>query len=91
MIDDSAVIENSVIKEPCFIGRNAVIRDTVLGPHVSIGENTLVEGSVISNSMIQSDSEIRKLNAHNSMIGNYVDLRGNSAELSIGDYSRIKY
>ena len=91
LIHDSAAIENALIKEPCFIGTNAVIRDTVLGPHVSVGENTVVEGSVISNSILQSNTKLYKLNAHNSMIGNYVDLRGNSADLSIGDYSRIKY
>jgi glucose-1-phosphate thymidylyltransferase len=90
LIDASATIENAVIKPPCFIGQGAVIRDTVLGPHVSVGEKTLIEGSVISNSIIQTNSVLKNLNVHNSMIGSFVELSGQQADLSIGDHTKIE-
>jgi glucose-1-phosphate thymidylyltransferase len=88
-IHNTAVIENSLVREPCFIGRNAIIRNAVIGPYVSIGENSLVEDAVVSNSIIQSGSKIRQVNIHNSMIGNYVDLKGRRPIYNVGDYTVI--
>ncbi len=91
LIHKSVKIENSVIKEPCFIGKNAIIRNSIIGPHVSIGDNSNIDGSIISNSIIQSNTKLTNLNAHNSMIGNYVEIMGNSADLSIGDYTKLEF
>jgi glucose-1-phosphate thymidylyltransferase len=77
---------NSVIIEPCFIGENVVIENSVIGPHVSVGEKTRISGSVISNSIIQTHSVIQNKIIHNSMIGNFVELTGNKEDLSIGDF-----
>jgi glucose-1-phosphate thymidylyltransferase len=91
LVDNSAIIENSVIKEPCYIGKNARITNAVIGPYVSVGENTIIEHSVISNTIIQSDSRLIHVNLHNSMVGNFVELSGKPADLSIGDYSQIEF
>lgn len=91
LIDDTAIIENSVIKEPCFIGKNVKISNAVIGPHVSVGDNTQIEGSVVSNSIIQSNTRLCNINLHNSMVGNFVELSGKPANLSIGDYSQIEF
>lgn len=90
LVHSSATIENSVINEPCYLGPDVVIRNSVIGPHVSVGEKTFVEDSVISNSIIQSSSNIKSLNTHNSMIGSYVDINGVQSDLNIGDYTRLK-
>jgi len=37
LINTSAVIENSAIISPCFIGKNARIKNSTIGPGVSIG------------------------------------------------------
>lgn len=91
LIDESVTIENSRILEPCYIGKNAVIKNSVIGPHVSIGENTSIESSVIRNSMVQSNTVLTNLNLHNSMIGNYVEITAEAADLSIGDYTCSKH
>jgi glucose-1-phosphate thymidylyltransferase len=87
MIAANLIKENSVIIDPCFIGENVEIRNSVIGPHVSISENTKIDNSVISNSIIQSNSILSNLILHNSMLGNNVNVEGESKELSLGDYS----
>ncbi|NTW33938.1 MAG: hypothetical protein HGB12_15205, partial [Bacteroidetes bacterium] len=87
LISSSAIIENSVIIQPCFLGENVKINNSIIGPHVSVGENTSVEHSVITNSIIQSNTIVSCVNIDNSMIGNYVKYLGGKKEVSIGDYT----
>jgi len=85
--DETAIIENSIIIQPCYLGANAKISNSIIGPHVSIGENTVIDYSVITDSIIQSNSKISCVNLDNSMIGNYVEYFGSKKEVSIGDYT----
>lgn len=80
-------LNNSKIIEPCFIGENVIITDSTIGPHVSVGDNTIIEKSVVTNSIIQTNSKIRNATLSNSMLGNFVEYSGNSSDASIGDYS----
>ncbi|MFW9964732.1 MAG: sugar phosphate nucleotidyltransferase [Candidatus Sifarchaeia archaeon] len=57
-IDESAIIENSEIIEPCFIGKNARIINSTIGPYVSIGERVEVKDSKVSQSIIEQDTMI---------------------------------
>ncbi|MCZ2444262.1 MAG: nucleotidyltransferase [Flavobacteriales bacterium] len=79
--------ENSVIVEPCYIGKNVEIRSSVIGPHVSIGDGTRILNAVISNSIIQQQCIIEKAVIKNSMLGNHVQYKQAAKDLSIGDYS----
>jgi glucose-1-phosphate thymidylyltransferase len=87
LIHSSLKLDNSLVIEPCFIGENVVLKDSVVGPHVSLGAGTLVTRSIITNSIIQTNSKITDLRIDNSMIGNYTDLKGKALEYSISDYS----
>jgi len=87
LVSSTHVSQNSVIIEPCYIGENVKLLNSVIGPHVSIGDNSIIEDSVIKNSIIQTHSKISCANIHNSMFGNYVDFKNTNSELSIGDYS----
>jgi len=86
-ISETVKVENSIIIQPCFIGENVQIINSIIGPHVSIGENTTIDFSVITNSIIQSNTKISCVNLDNSMIGNYVEYFGSKKEVSIGDYT----
>ena len=90
LVAKSAVIENSTIIEPSFVGENAVIRNSVVGPYASIGNNTQVTSSVISNSIVQQNSKIQNRVIADSMIGSHTEVSGRSADLSVGDYTVIK-
>ncbi len=89
LVHDTAVLTNSIIISPCFIGKDVQIDNSVIGPHVSIGYNTIIKNSLLKNSIIMRNSHLEDLNVVNSMIGNYVDIKGESRELNIGDYTVI--
>jgi len=82
--------DNSEIIEPCFIGKNVVLKNSKIGPYVSVGANTTIENSSITNSLIQSHSRISNATLDNAMIGNHVVYDGNFKHISIGDYSELK-
>lgn len=87
--DSSANIVNSVIIPPVFIGKNVQIVDSVVGPHVSLGDGTQVERSLLTNSIVQTNAQIRHTQIANSMVGNFSGVAGTPVELSISDYSTL--
>ena len=87
----SAVIENSLIIQPCFIGENVKISNSKVGPGVSLGNNTIIVNSNIENSLIQENTRINHGNLSNSMIGNSAQYFGVSREISLGDYSDLDF
>lgn len=88
---DSAIIENSLIIPPCYIGENVKITNSKVGPHVSLGNGTIVENSNIENSLIQEKTIINHGNLSNSMIGNNAQYVGVAREISLGDYSVLDF
>jgi len=89
LVAASAQIINSVVIQPAYIGENAVIIDSVVGPHVSIGKGTRIEHSIVRNSIVQDHSHIKDGNIGESMVGNYAHYHGHPADLSVGDYNVI--
>ncbi len=83
----TAVIENSVIIEPCYIGAGVVVRNSVIGPHASLETNAQVTNSVVKKSIIRNDAQINDAILTNSMIGSFANYSANAQQLSIGDYS----
>ncbi len=88
-VADSALVENSVVIPPCYIGENVNIKNSVIGPHVSIGDNSSVEGAVISNSIIQTNTTLSGFNCTNSMIGNHSKISKAPEAVSIGDFNEL--
>jgi glucose-1-phosphate thymidylyltransferase len=80
-------VENSTIIQPCFIGENVVIRNAVVGPHVSVGAGSVIDGSVVSNSIVQEFSTLRNVVVAGSMVGSYASVSGRALDLSVGDYN----
>ena len=87
------VIDSKVI-QPCYIGENTVIKNSVVGPFVSIGANNTIENALISESIIRDNSKIDNANIANSMIGSFVSYTGfrstnDPDTLNLGDYNQI--
>ncbi len=87
LVSASATIEQSVIIPPCYIGDGVVVRNSVVGPFVSLEKGVTVEGSRITNSIIQSDSIVKNASIDNSMFGKSVTYIEKPKELSLGDFS----
>lgn len=90
MISDCVVLDNSEIIEPCFIGKNVVLRNSTVGPNVSIGDFTILENTTVKNSLIQTNTVIKNAVLDNAMIGNHAVYDGKHTQISIGDYSVLE-
>jgi len=80
---------NSIIIEPCFIGDNVELKDSIVGPHASIGANSKVSNSILRNSIIQTDAKINNANITNSMLGIGAEVNGKPIDISISDYTQL--
>jgi glucose-1-phosphate thymidylyltransferase len=84
---NNVTLENSVVIEPCYLGENVKIVNSIVGPHVTLGKGTIVENSVIRNSIVQTNAKLISANIVNSMVGNHAEVKGKSLDLSVGDYN----
>ena len=84
---ESAVLDNATIIAPCYIGENVVVKNSVIGPHVSLEKNVKIENALISNSIVQENTELRNVNLTNSILGKFVSFQEQPKEISLGDYS----
>jgi glucose-1-phosphate thymidylyltransferase len=90
LVDATALIKNSVIVQPVFIGSNVIIENSVIGPYVSVGNHTKIKNSIVKNSIIQENAQLMETNLEQSMIGNFAQITGGANNLSLGDYNVIK-
>ncbi|UFS69620.1 NTP transferase domain-containing protein [Geomonas sp. RF6] len=82
-------VVNSVLIEPVHVEKGAVVRDSIIGPHVSIAAGSVVEHSIIRESIVNSNSEVRNMVLHDSILGDAIQLTGSSRRLNVGDHSII--
>lgn len=88
MLDPTATVRHSVLIPPVYIGPEAIIEGSVIGPYVSIERHSRVIDARVQNSVIQAYSIIESARLNNSMVGTNACFRGNVAEINLGDYSK---
>jgi len=89
LVAKTAVLENVTLIQPCFIGENVVVKNSVIGPHVSLESNVKIENSIISNSIVQEKATVKNAHFTNTMLGKDVIYSDKPRELSLGDFSVI--
>lgn len=87
LTDASATIENSIIIQPCYIGKNVMVKNSIVGPHVSLEAGAQIHDSRIKNSIIQADTVVKNGQMENSLLGKNVTYMEKPEELSLGDFS----
>ncbi len=83
--------EGSVIIPPTFIAATAMVESSVIGPYVSISDKAVVKNSIIKNSIIGFEAEVRDATLHNSLIGHRAIVFGEYRAINVGDSSEIGY
>lgn len=89
LVSPKARLTNAVIIPPCFVGDEAIIENSVVGPYVSVGKNSHIKDSRISNSIIQTNTKISQVVLENSMLGNFVNFEARPLDLSVGDFNTM--
>ncbi len=58
VIEEGALIKDSIVKGPCIIGRNCRIVNSYIGPYTSVGNGCEIEGTEVEDSVIMDGSKI---------------------------------
>jgi glucose-1-phosphate thymidylyltransferase len=82
-------IENSTIIEPCYIGDDVSITNSIIGPHISIGAGCNINNAVLKNSIVQANTKISGTFISNSMIGEGAEVKGKALDISMSDYTTL--
>ncbi|TXI76767.1 MAG: nucleotidyltransferase [Flavobacteriales bacterium] len=89
LVAGSVKKENSVVIEPCFIGENVTITNSIVGPNVSIEAGATISGSVVRNSILRGHTRVQDCVLDNSMIGERASVKGTALDVSISDDSTL--
>lgn len=89
LISPSVKKENSVVIEPCFIGEEVTLTNSVVGPYVSIEKGTSINDSVVRRSILRGGVRVQDAVIDNSMIGARAQVRGQALDLSLSDDATI--
>jgi glucose-1-phosphate thymidylyltransferase len=83
----SAKLENSTIIQPCFLGDDVVVRNSVVGPNVSLEKGSVVENARISDTIVGENSVVKNTVITSSLLGRFVSYSESPRNLSLGDFS----
>ena len=83
--------EGSIIIAPTFIAPTAVVEASIIGPYVSISDRAVVKSSIVKNSIIGYEAEVRNAMLKDSLVGHRAVVFGDFRELNVGDSSEIGY
>ena len=83
----SAVIKESIIIPPCYIGDNVHIERSVIGPYVSVGNDSYIRNSILRDSIVREAVSVEGAVLSRSMIGNNACYKRPFHEIDLGDYS----
>jgi glucose-1-phosphate thymidylyltransferase len=96
IVEDAAVIENSVIRGPAIIGARTVLRNAYVGPFTSIYHDVVIEKCEIEFSIVLEHSVIHDVRGRieESLIGRHAEVHTSARKprghkLMLGDHSRV--
>ena len=81
--------KNVIIIPPVYIAPSADVSNSVIGPFVSVADGAVIESSVVKDSIISSNAEVRHCLLESSLIGNSSTYIGHYHKLNLGDSSEI--
>ncbi|MBA7599494.1 Bifunctional protein GlmU [subsurface metagenome] len=82
-------IKGSFIIPPVLIGKDVKIKRSIIGPYVSIEAGCRIDDSIIKNSIIYSNSSVSMSILFDSIIGEFVTVKGSLQSLNAGDFPQI--
>ncbi len=81
---------DSVIIPPVCIDHDVEIISSVVGPYVSISSGSVIRGSILSDTIVGSESNLRDVHIKDSLVGNGADISGSASSINAGSSCRIE-
>ncbi|UCE18153.1 MAG: NTP transferase domain-containing protein [Gemmatimonadota bacterium] len=80
----------SVVQPPVFIEESAVVKSSVIGPHVSVAAGARVQHSILRDSIIGEKAFVSNSMLDKSIVGDNAVIKGSFTRLTIGDMSEVE-
>lgn len=81
---------DTVVIPPVNIADGVKVKGSIIGPYVSLAAGTVIEASIIRDSIVNADCQVKDANLRFSILGNGVKLAGSPRRMNIGDDSLIE-
>ncbi len=81
--------DNSIIIQPVYVGKDCVIKNSIIGPNVAIGEGSQLNNCIIKDSIVGEFVRLEQVVLHHSVVGSDALIKGMSQSLNIGDNTEI--
>jgi len=81
---------DTVVIPPVYIADGVTVRGSIIGPFVSLASGTVIEASIVRDSIVNADCQVKDANLRFSILGNSVRLAGSPRRMNIGDDSLIE-
>jgi glucose-1-phosphate thymidylyltransferase len=86
--NDLPMEKDFAVIPPVYIHPDAQVTSSVIGPNVSIGAGCRINCSVLSNVIVDAETEIENMVIDNSLLGKNVRVKARAAQMSLGDQSQ---
>ena len=83
-------VSHSVLIEPVHLAPGVRVKNSILGPNVSVAADSCIENSIVRESIVNSNCEVRDMLLEKTLLGDSVRLIGSPRRMSIGDHSQIE-
>jgi glucose-1-phosphate thymidylyltransferase len=74
-----------------YIGANAQVCRSIIGPNVSISEGAVIEDAILRNCIISEYAEVKSAMLEASLIGSNARVYGTFRKLNVGDSSELDF
>lgn len=81
---------NAVIIEPVVIGDNCILERSIVGPYITLGSGSVIRDSVVTDSIIGSQTVIEHANLDCSLVGNRCQVCYDPLQVNISSSSCIE-
>jgi len=82
-------IPGVMVVHPVSIDPSAEITQSIIGPNVSVAAGAVIHNSIVRNTIINEQAEVRDMMLEGSLVGENAVVRGAFRRLNVGDSSQI--
>jgi glucose-1-phosphate thymidylyltransferase len=81
--------EGMVINPPVFIHPTAVVTNSIVGPYVSLGAGCMVDSSILRNSILEDEAQVKDVILESSLIGRQAQIQRRAGMINAGDQTQV--